>query len=406
VKISLQRAAALACAALLALAAYRSILLARADILSRQPSPDALAAALRLTPGNAQYWRRWADLVDETGQSPGDAYDRAAALDPYDSSLLTLTGLRAEAAHDFPRAERELLQAARVDRLFDPRWTLANFYFRRSDATHFWPWASSALAWAYGDRRPLYDLCWSMTSDAVFLLRNVIPDTPAVRGDYLAYLLDRNRLDAAEAVAASLDAAPSGADLLLSYTNRMLEAQRWGAALTVWNRLCQRGIVAYGALDPAHGQSLTNGDFRFDPLAAGFDWRLADIDGITSFRSVSPPALRLTFSGKQPERCDVLRQSLPVLPGTRYRLTFDYRAPSNEAQTGLQWRLLDPATGAALPALSPPLSGPYWQTSDVSFTVPPNLHGLLLVLAYRRVPGTVRLEGECWLRNLCLEMLP
>lgn len=403
----MQRTFALACAALLALAVYWAVRLARADFLARQSSPTQLAAALRLAPANADYWQRWADLADETGQPVGDAYEHAAILDPYNSSFWIRTGLRAEAARNYALAERDLLQAARIDRLYEPRWTLANFYFRRGDSRHFWPWAKSALQRAYGDRRPLFDLCWRMISDPAFLLRNVIPDSPEIRREYLAYLLELNRLDAADAVAANLAdvADPSDRGPLLNYADRMLAAQRWDAALSVWNKLCQRGIIPYAALDPANGRSLTNSDFRLDPLAAGFDWRLSDIDGIIPFRSTSPPALRFTFSGNEPERCDLLQQSVPVLPGAPYRLSFDYRTSANHPQTGLQWKLFHAATGAPVPAISPQLSSPDWQTSAVSFRVPPDIRELRLVLNYQRLTGTVRIEGEVWLRNLRLETL-
>jgi len=404
----LQRAFALVCAVVLALAAYWAARFALADFLAGQSSPAQLAAAVRLAPGNAAYLQRWADLADEAGQPAGNAYERAALLDPYDSSLRIRTGLRAESARDFARAERDLLLAARVDRLYEPRWTLANFYFRRGDAGRFWPWAKSALQWAYGDRRPLFDLCWIMTSNPAALFNDVIPDTPSCRRDYLAYLLEHDRLDAAEAVAASLAAAagPGDRDPLLNYTNRMLTSQRWESALAVWNRLSQRRLLPYAPLDPASGRSLTNAGFQFDSLAAGFDWRIPDVAGVTFLRRPSPPALRFTFSGKQPEQCEVLEQWLPVLPGAAYRLSFDYQTAGVEPETGLQWKVFDGAPGIELQAFSPQWSSPEWRTSAAGFTVPPGVRALRLVLNYRRMPGTVRIQGEAWLRNLRLERAP
>ena len=406
-KACLQRAVALAFAALLASAVYRSVTLAIADSLARQPSADRVAAALRLAPENANYWQRFADLADEEGHPVPDAYQRAATLNPYDASSWIRAGLHAEAVRDFSLAERNLLQAAHVSRLYEPRWTLANFYFRRGDAPHFWPWAKSALTWAYDDRRPLFDLCWNMSSDPAVLLRTAIPDTPEVRADYLAYLLDRDRLDAAQTVAAGVaeTAGPDHRELLLRHVNRMLETHRWDSALDVWNALCRRHVLPYEALDPSAGRSLTNPDFRWNLLTTGFDWQLASVPGVTSLQIPAPPALRFSLSGKQPEQCDMLQQWLPVLPHDRYRLAFDYRTSTIAPNTGLQWTLWNGVTGSAIPSSSPQLSSTEWLTAAVDFTAPPDAPILRLVLAYKRAPGTVRINGEVWLRNLRLEFL-
>ena len=56
-------------------------------------------------------------------------------------------------------AERWLLDAARVDRQYEPRWTLANFYFRQQKMDDFWKWMRAALEVSYGDRVAAFDLC-------------------------------------------------------------------------------------------------------------------------------------------------------------------------------------------------------------------------------------------------------
>ena len=50
-------------------------------------------------------------------------------------------GLEEELSGNFQAAERYLLHAAAISREYVPRWTLANYYFRRENATRFWPWA-------------------------------------------------------------------------------------------------------------------------------------------------------------------------------------------------------------------------------------------------------------------------
>jgi tetratricopeptide (TPR) repeat protein len=405
----LQRAFGLVAAAVLIYAMYWSLRLAYADALARGSTPARLAEAVRLAPLNAEYWVRRADLFKATEAPARDALQRAAALDASDASIWIRAGLQAEAVGDFERAESSLLRAARLSRQYEPRWTLAGYYFRREDEGHFWPWAKSALEVSYGDRRPLFDLCWGITESPALILKNAIPPVRAVQRDYMVYLVAQKRLDAAETVGRIIEAGaiPTDRDALLQYVNGMLDAHRWDSALTAWNGLCARKIIPYNVLEPGRGISLTNGAFQSEFLGMGFDWRSPPTGGVATLRQESPAALRITFSGKQPERCEVLRQLAPLLAGTGYRLYFEYRTSGINPQTGLQWTAYDAWSGAETPVVSPHFSSQQWTSATASFTVPkvpPNPRALFLALTYVRTPGTTRIEGEVWLRNVRLEV--
>jgi tetratricopeptide (TPR) repeat protein len=404
-----QRAFGLMAAAMLIYGMYWSLRLAYADVLARGSTPARLAEAVRLAPLNAEYWVRRADSVKVTEAPARDALQRAAALDPSDASIWIRVGLQAEAAGDFERAESSLLRAARLSRQYEPRWTLAGYYFRRGDEGHFWPWAKSALEISYGDRRPLFDLCWGITESPDLILNQGIPAVRAVQRDYLVYLVAHKRLDAAETVSRIIEAGdtPADRDSLLQYINGMLDAHRWDSALIAWNGLCGRKIIPYNVLEPGRGVSLTNGAFQSEFLGMGFDWRNPGFSGVSVLRQDSPAALRITFSGKQPERCEVVRQLLPLLAGTGYRLYFEYQTSGINPQTGLQWTVYDAWSGAEAPVVSPHLSSQKWTSATASFTVskvPPNPRAFFLALTYLRTPGTTRIEGDVWLRNLRLEV--
>src|SRR5438874_1728361 len=155
-KIILRRLAALASIAVLSLATYWTIRLALADRLFHAGSADALARAIRLAPGNAQYFAWLAEYREAEGLDPDPALATAARLNRMDSSVIIRRGLRAEFRNDFAGAESFLLEAAAVDKLFDPRAALANFYFRRNRPEPFWRWAREAFAISYGDLTSLF----------------------------------------------------------------------------------------------------------------------------------------------------------------------------------------------------------------------------------------------------------
>src|SRR5438270_8282764 len=120
--------------AALALASYRSIRLACADSLFRANTLASVRKATEIDRGNAAYHAWLADLQEYEGLDPTAALETASALNPSDSAIWIRRGLRAESQRDFVNAEKFLLEAARIDKLFVPRWTLANYYARIGDA--------------------------------------------------------------------------------------------------------------------------------------------------------------------------------------------------------------------------------------------------------------------------------
>jgi hypothetical protein len=392
----------------MACACYFAVRLAYADHLAQTDSADQVRKALTIVPGNANYWLHWVDLREASGQSGDVGIAHAADADPFNARVWIRAGLNSEMCGDYQRAEQYLLRAAQQSRQFEPRWTLANYYLRRNDEQRFWPWAKSALLWANGDRRLLFELFWEMRPDADTILRRAIPDDPKVLRDYLDFLLHNNRSEAALAVAQKLElrASAEDRDLLLRYTDHMLNERRWQAALSSWNALCLRKVVRYTPLDPDHGQLLTNGAFTAEPLDSGFDWHISRVDGVVAVRADSPSALRFDFSGKQPENCNLVNQFVPLRPGRRYKLHFTYRTEGIAPQTGLQWKVIDASTHAEIPVHPLSLASDQWSEGDVPFAVPSGVQTGRVVLAYRRPPGTVRIDGTIWLRNVGLEPLP
>src|SRR4029079_1227990 len=119
------------------------------------------------------------------------------------------------------------------------------------------------------------------------------PSLPAVRRDYLDFLVRTHRLDAAEPLAGEFS---SDIELMLRYCDAALERRRARTAWMVWQAL--------------------------PPDAAGtlgrcFDWRLHPTAGAPV--SVQR-GLRVSLSGKQPESCDLSERYVALQPGARYRL--------------------------------------------------------------------------------------
>ena len=386
--------------------AYWPLRLAWADHLSRAADAETVARAVRLSPDDADFLLKLAAARQAAGGDPTSALEAATALDPGNADAWIRLGEAAEMRGDLPTAERSLLEAAHASRQFAPRWALANYYFRRGDAAHFWPCARESLLVGYGDLNPVFHLCWHLTQDAGLIFESAIPRRRAVLNAYVRFLMEEGRLAVSQPAATKLAALATIEDqpALLAWCNRQIDAGTVAGAMEVWNTLCARRLLPYAPLDPDRAP-LTDGGFAAASVGAGFAWRLAPATGVTLGRNPSPPYLWFEFGGDQPETCAPLSQFAPVTPGARYRLRFEYHTSELPPESGLRWSVFDARTGIDLAAASPWLSSPDWKPAELGFTAPPA--GLVrLALTCRRLPGATRIEGSLRLRHLSLERRP
>ena len=348
--------------------------------------------AVRVARG-ASLYERLADKIEETGGDPLPALAHAAELDPANAEYRMRLGLRTEMAGQFEVAERNLLAAARLSRLYQPRYLLAQYYFRRQNADGFFQWAHAAFDIAYGDVLPLLDLCWRMRPEPQWLRAHALSRRPEIARQYLVFLSRRRQMEAAEVLAGQLSESAVAADLppLLEFCNRSLAAGRPAHAVEVWNRLCVSRLLPFEELDPARGTSLTDGSFARGALGQGFDWHLNDTDGVTSRRMMGE--LRVTFSGRQAEWCGIAWQYLATRPEGSYRLRSELRGIDIDSPDGVCWKIYDLAGRRVAAGTG---------GGNLTFVAPSDV--LVLMLSYERPMGLPRLAGTVAVTQVALGM--
>lgn len=370
--------------------AWRAVRLVWAEFVFRKGDEQNIRRAIALEPGRAEYRIALADLLGPEGI---DELERAVELNPWNAGTLIELGVRAEMRGDVDEAERLLLQAAHVNRTYDPCWALANFYYRKGASREFWIWAQRAAEMAHSNTAPLFRLMWNMGgADA----NRWIPPKPELERKYLVFLLSTGRLDAAVGMAARLRerASPEDQAALLAYCEHLIRAGRAAEAAPVWNEIVshEKRIGSTGLVD---------GVFRQAPTSRGFDWRLPQIMGVNSV--LDGAALRIEYTGRQPERCEGLYQYLLLEPDRKYRLVWEYRTREIPAKSGLKWRVMD---GSGVLAESGDLASEEWAHGETTFEVLSVKGAPRLALFYQRAKGTKRIEGAIWLRNIALEVAP
>jgi hypothetical protein len=364
----------------IAIAMVYSIRLAIADAAFRKQTPEGVMRALQILPERASYLVLRALQMDYDGQDSTALLEHAAQVNPVSSAPRIRLGLAAETRGDFQGAEKWLLDAARVDRQFEPRWTLANFYFRRERSDQFWKWMRAALEVSYGDRRLAFDLCWRMAQDPNEILARALPDKHEVLAAYLYYVLDQHR-EAVGPVALKLAAWHDPVDdpPLEAACDVLLDSGEIAEAQELWRQLghSRAGLI-------------TNGDFAAEPAGHGFDWRPAHALGVTDIQV--PGAHRILFSGRQPESCELLRQFVALQVGKSYVLRWEARTRDFASPTGIEW-----SAGQSHGAVD---RTDEWQGGGLEFKAGASV--MPITLGYQRPAGQARAEGSIEIRNVTL----
>jgi hypothetical protein len=385
------------CGALLvlALAAYWTARLAWADRLSTSSRLEDRRRAVRLAPLDAALYGRLAEKLEETGGDSLPSLEAAAALDPQNPQWRMDLGLQAEMAGDFPLAERSLLAAARLSRLYQPKYLLAGYYFRRGNADLCKRWSKAALAIAPGDVTPVLNLLEHLLEPREMAAEGVCQPS-AVARQFLTFMSARGQSGAAGELALHIAETGSGEDLptLLGYADQLLSEGQAVNAVTLWNALCVRRLLPDQPLDPNGGRSLTNASFQHVPSGRGFDWHTEGTTGMTRVRFDG--AFRAAFSGDEADDYVVIWQYVPLIAGARYRLRQDLRVEDSASGAGFAWRLYSPGKGSA------------WAPAEANLIQEFRATGELgrLVLMYRRAPGSRRFTGDISISSLRLDKSP
>ena len=379
-----------------ALGIWYSWNLARADSLFRLDTEDSVRAAIRIEPDASGYYMRLAQFDDAHAQQ---LLETSINLNPYNAPAYIELGLRFEAAGEYARAEKSLLQAFAIDRTFMPRWSLANFYFRRDNMPAFWVWARRAAEMPSDSMGPLFELCWHASPEPSEITTKILTNDPELIRQYLSFLLDKDQLPAAAETANRLTQfgdPETDTTQVSQVIDRMIAAGNGDAAKALWNVLISKHWVVADAGAP------NNPNFARDPLPLGFDWSLPTYSGLHS--STGPSGLESEFSGEQPEDCTVANQAVVLAPG-KYELDYAYRTNGIPPQTGLRWQIIASGSDAPL-AESPDLSSESQSYGKVVFSVPPDLSLYHLRLQYRRALGTTRISGSLVIPSIQIHAIP
>jgi hypothetical protein len=371
-----------------------SLLLARAQYLFEKDNGASVAGAVKLVPYNSDYVAR---LAAWTPREKMLLLQRAVQLNPFDSQSWIQLGLYSELqAKDYASAERDYLKAADVNHMYLPKWTLANFYFRRGNETQFFRWAKETLSITPYSPDPVFTQMWLISSDPTRIAASV-PDRPQALLRYAWFLMNNNHYPSIPPVVQRLVERTGSTypriwgrdDMIAAIEDRLLAAGHDQEALQIWSTLCQAGWISQTVPNPA--SPITNGNFRLPFYPHGFGWMPVESPGVSTSHYTDQASIRFELSGDQPEHVVLLRQFVPVAAGGVYTLSWHAVSDNLPSPSGLAWHL-QPISAKMSAMESGDLldsQNAHWQLD-----IPDGVHLCLLTVEYNRALGTVRTRGS------------
>lgn len=191
------------------------------------------------------------------------------------------------------------------------------------------------------------------------------------------------------------------------YLEKLLKANRYREAQTVWDYLESSGAIRHTKSD--HNELIFNGGFEQEPTNVGFDWR----HGKQPFIALSfgdrisysgARALRVDFTAPQNLEYEPLSQLIPVSPGQAYVLTAYARAEDITSDSGPCLRVVDPRCPTCLDTTTERLIGTStWRRLQLQFTTSPTTEIVRVSLWRPRSRSfPMQISGRFWLDDVSL----
>ena len=368
-----------------------------------------LRKAIQLEPSNAEYRDLLGRDLALSGASLGEAisvYRTAVHLNPYEARYwLDLAGA-------YQVAGRVSEQADSVEHAVeaDPTtphvaWEAANFFLVQGDRAKAFRSFRVVLASDPDAVDSALQLCWRATEDANEILSQALPPRPDLYLSFLALLVSKQEVAAAENVWNHLMGLQEtfSTKLAFPYFRFLIAKQEVAAAKTAWQELANRDGSLQRYL-PSPDNLVVNGGFEENLLNGGFDWWYLSKGNITLAIDTSEfhsgtRSLSITFDGHSATDAGIF-QFVAVKPNSDYEFSGECRAEELETASGPRFSITDAYTNSSYVLTDDVLNTVPWRLQQAQFHTGPNT--TLLLLQIVRQPANPLIRGKFWIDDLKL----
>jgi Carbohydrate binding domain len=364
--------------------------------------------AVWFSPRNANYHDLLGHLQFFVEQSPESAlrsYQQAAALNPYSSRYWLDQGVVYKLLQD-EDAQRRMIEHALVAEPTNPHiaWEAAALYEMRRQNPEALQQLRRVMEGDPSRATDAMELAWQINPDVNSLLSKTIPSQPLIYWNFLDFLNSKGRGDDAFAVWTKLAqmAQPLERPRVFAYVNHLLSTQDVSHAELVWQQAAPLCDLAHH--QPSSANLVVNGDFSFEVLNAGFDWRYETGPDVTL--SLDPTethgserSLLISFSG-QPVSDAGVQQWIAVQPNSDYHFSAYSKTQDLQGAGGPRFVLQDAFDGVVDFAGEPLTQAGFWKQTTGVIRTGPNTR--LLTVHIERFPERLPIRGKLWISGVRL----
>jgi hypothetical protein len=253
-------------------------------------------------------------------------------------------------------------------------------------------------------------LATSATQDNVAILDKVLPPRASGFFDYVQFQIQMGGMGAAEQTWSRLLELNLAFDLrqAFPYLDGLIQHRETTALAEAWSALTSRFPDRIHPGETARDR-VTNGNFEFEILNGGLDWRVTPVEGvIVSVDSLNRfdgvRSLRLEFDGTRNIAYGDVLQFVLVEPNSRYELSAHMRAEGITTDSGPRIEVFDAYDMGKLFQHTPGLTGnSEWSLQHLEFETGPDTH-LVIVRVARPASKKLdnRITGDVWLDQVSL----
>jgi tetratricopeptide (TPR) repeat protein len=380
-----------------------------------------LESAVRLEPGNADYWYvlgryQQYNLEDPDAAKAEESYRKAIAFNPVDTdawldlgTAYELDGKTEEAREAYQHAKKSYATSA------DVSWRYGNFLLREGEQPEAYAELRSAIEADPQRAAAAFSRAYRSNPNIDELLKQLLPQKESVYVDVIWEALSAKQLAVAKIVWAQLVTLHPHLQIrdIDRFVSELLGAGEFTQARQAWDQgvstmnlppLYQpKGSVVW---DPSFETDINGSTFswRYPPIAQGVTMDLDKEEKLSGKQS-----LRLSFDGKHDPNLEAACTLVIVQPLTSYRLSGWVKTKQLTSDQGIGFRLTSADDAGAVPVLNTRqvLGTNLWTLVDQSWTSSSKSHRVQICVTRDASENSeARISGIAWVDDVNLMPAP
>ncbi len=382
---------------------------------NRSPNPELWQKAVRLEPGNAEYWgrlglaRQW-DLSPDGMHEAVRYLQRSTELNPRSADLwmeladvYQTSGDPAHAQEAYEKAQENFPVSAEV------AWRYGSFLLYEGKFSDGYAEIRRAMSTDTSLTQRAIAECWQSNPSVDAILDQVLPPKSEYYVGAIDFFLSRNLPDPALAVWNRQRelGLPIKLPDTIPLVDALIEQDRVVEAQQIWRQALQ--AADWSQDSSSTGPLVFNGRFEHEIMNGGFDWREVATSGAhfafdDRIAHAGSRSFQVQFDGTENIDFQNLFQYVAVEPGTHYHFSAYVRTEAISTDRGICFEIVDPRHTFQVQIVTPDVVGTNpWTLVQTDLATGPQTRLLRIIL--RRIPSWKfdnKLSGTVWVDDVAL----